>query len=200
MESTGIYWIPIDERLNDVGIGVYLVNARYVTIVPGRKTDDNDAQWLQKLPALGLLHASFRPDDALCGGRGWLRPRAPLVVHRSPHLLHRHKPLKLMNIQRPNVRSDVTGVTGFAILRAMRRGPPHLDANTVVVLPDARLTTPCRSHATTYRITSSARERSVGGMVTPRVLAVFRLMTSSNFMGSSTGKSAGLAPLRMRST
>ena len=62
MESTGVFWIPIYELLEQHGIVPYLVNARHVKTVPGRKTDWNDAQWLQKLHALGLLQASFRPD------------------------------------------------------------------------------------------------------------------------------------------
>ena len=62
LESTGVFWIPIYELLEQAGITPYLVNARHVKTVPGRKTDWNDAQWLQKLHAFGLLQASFRPD------------------------------------------------------------------------------------------------------------------------------------------
>jgi transposase len=62
MESTGVFWIPIYELLSQHGSVPYLVNARHVKTVPGRKTDWNDAQSLQKLHALGLLQASFRPD------------------------------------------------------------------------------------------------------------------------------------------
>jgi transposase len=122
MESTGIYWIPIYEMLEEAGIRVSLVNARHFKIVPGRKTDDNDAQWLQKLHSLGLLQASFRPDEERCVLRCLLRHRAQLVEHRSPHILHMQKALKLMNIQLPEVLSDVTGVTGLAILRASVAG------------------------------------------------------------------------------
>jgi transposase len=122
MESTGIYWIPIFEMLEDVGIRVYLVNARHFRIVPGRKTDYNDAQWLQKLHSLGLLEGSFRPDDEICVLRSLLRHRAQLIEHRAPHILHMQKSLKLMNIQLPEVLSDVTGVTGMAILRAIIAG------------------------------------------------------------------------------
>jgi transposase len=122
MESTGVYWIPIYEMLEAVGIRVYLVNARHFKIVPGRKSDYNDAQWLQKLHALGLLTGSFRPDDEMCVLRSLLRHRAQLIEHRSPHILHMQKALKLMNIQLPEVLSDVTGVTGMAILRAIVAG------------------------------------------------------------------------------
>lgn len=122
MESTGIYWVPIYEMLEEAGIHVYLVNARHFRIVPGRKSDYNDAQWLQKLHSLGLLEGSFRPDDEMCALRSLLRHRAQLIEHRSPHILQMQKALKLMNIQLPEVLSDVTGTTGLAILRAIIAG------------------------------------------------------------------------------
>ena len=122
MESTGVYWIPIYEMLEAAGLRVFLVNARHFKIVPGRKSDYNDAQWLQKLHALGLLTGSFRPDDEMCVLRSLLRHRAQLIEHRSPHILHMQKALKLMNLQLPEVLADVTGVTGLAILRAIVAG------------------------------------------------------------------------------
>ena len=88
MESTGIYWIPIFELLEARGLVVYLVNARHVKNVPGRKSDYQDCQWLRKLHALGLLNASFRPDAEMCRLRAYLRHRAQLLEHRSPHILH----------------------------------------------------------------------------------------------------------------
>lgn len=122
MESTGIYWVPIYEMLEEAGLQVFLVNPRYFKIVPGRKSDYNDAQWLQRLHSLGLLQGSFRPDDEMCVLRSLLRHRAQLIEHRSPHILHMQKALKLMNIQLPEVLSDVTGQTGMAILRAIVQG------------------------------------------------------------------------------
>ncbi|PDV98227.1 hypothetical protein [Candidatus Chloroploca asiatica] len=68
-ESTGVAWVPIDELLEQRGITPYLVNGRHVTMVPGCKSDWNDAQWRQKLHALGLLQTSFRPDVAICAFR-----------------------------------------------------------------------------------------------------------------------------------
>lgn len=132
MESTGVYWIPIYELLEAAGMRVFLVNARHFKIVPGRKSDYNDAQWLQKLHALGLLTGSFRPDDEMCVLRSLLRHRAQLLEHRAPHILHMQKALKLMNIQLPEVLADVTGVTGLATpprdrgRRTSRRGPRDL--------------------------------------------------------------------------
>jgi transposase len=138
MESTGVYWIPIYEMLEAVGIRVYLVNARHFKIVPGRKSDYNDAQWLQKLHALGLLTGSFRPDDEMCVLRSLLRHRAQLIEHRSPHVLHMQKALKLMNIQLPEVLSDVTGVTGMAILRAIVAGEHRGDVLATLRQPGCK--------------------------------------------------------------
>jgi len=122
MESTGIYWVPIFELLEQRGIRPYLVNARHVKTVPGRKSDWNDGQWLQKLHGFGLLQGSFRPDAEMRALRTLLRHRAELIQHRAPHILHMQQALKLMNIQLAEVLSDVTGVTGQAVLRAMVQG------------------------------------------------------------------------------
>ncbi len=122
MEATGVYWVPIFEILEARGIVVYLVNARHVKTVPGRKSDYRDCQWLRKLHALGLLNASFRPDAEMCRLRAYLRHRAQLVEHRSPHILHMQKALQQMNIQLAHVLSDITGETGLAILRAIVAG------------------------------------------------------------------------------
>jgi transposase len=99
-----------------------LVNARHIKHVPGRKSDVQDCQWLQKLHALGLLTASFRPDAEMCQLRAYLRHRAELLRHRAPHILHSQKALQQMNLQRPQVLKDVMGVTGIAILRAIVAG------------------------------------------------------------------------------
>jgi transposase len=122
MESTGVYWIPLFELLEARGLQVYLVNARHVKHVPGRKSDVLDCQWLQKLHSLGLLSASFRPDDEMCALRTLLRHRAQLIQHRAPHILHMQKALQQMNLQVHHVLSDITGVTGQQIIRAIIAG------------------------------------------------------------------------------
>ena len=122
MESTGVYWVPIYELLEHSGIVPFLVNARHAKTVPGRKSDWNDAQWLQKLHALGLLQASFRPDAEIVALRTLVRYRAELIAHRAPHILHMQKALQQMNIQLERVLSDITGVTGQAIVRAIVAG------------------------------------------------------------------------------
>jgi len=122
MESTGVYWVPIYELLEQHGIVPYLVNGRHVKTVPGRKSDWNDAQWLQKLHALGLVPASFRPDGEMAALRTLVRYRSELMAHRAPHILHMQRALQQMNIQLERVLSDIMGLTGQAIIRAMVAG------------------------------------------------------------------------------
>jgi transposase len=122
MESTGVFWVPIYELLEQRGIRCYLVNARHVKSVPGRKSDWNDAQWLQKLHALGLLQGSFRPDAEIRTLRTLVRYRAELIERRAPHINHMQQALKHMNLQLNLVLSDITGATGLAILRAIVAG------------------------------------------------------------------------------
>jgi len=122
MESTGVFWVPIYELLEQHGIRPYLVNARHIKMVPGRKSDWNDAQWLQKLHTLGLLRSSFRPDTEIVTVRTLARYRAELIERRAPHINHMQQALKQMNIQLNVVLSDITGKTGLAILRAIAAG------------------------------------------------------------------------------
>jgi transposase len=104
------------------GLKVYLVNARHIKNVPGRKSDIQDCQWIQKLHAFGLLTGSFRPDSEMCALRSYLRHRDQLLQHRAPHVLHMQKALQQMNIQLPQVITDITGETGMAIVRAIVAG------------------------------------------------------------------------------
>ncbi len=122
MESTCIYWVPIYEILEARGMQVYLVNAQSLKIPPGRKSDWKDCQWIQRLHLLGLLQASFRPDGEMTVLRTYLRHRAELIQHRAPHILHIQKALHQMNIQLDRVLTDITGVTGMAIIRAIVAG------------------------------------------------------------------------------
>jgi len=122
MESTGVYWIPLYDLLEHHGIVPVLVNPQHVKTVPGRKTDWNDAQWLQKLHTFGLLQASFRPAADMREIRTLLRHRAQLIEHRSPHVNHIQQALKHMNVQLGVVLTDIMGATGQAILRAIVAG------------------------------------------------------------------------------
>lgn len=122
MESTGIYWIPAYEILEAEGFKVYLVNARHLKNVPGRKSDVMDCQWAQQLHSYGLLNGSFRPEGEMCVLRAYLRHRAGLIEHRAPHIQHMQKALIQMNVQLSQVLSDITGVTGMAIIREIVAG------------------------------------------------------------------------------
>ena len=122
MESTGVYWIPVFEILEARGFEVLLVNARDVKNVPGRKTDVNDAQWLQQLHQYGLLRGSFRPREALVRLRAYLRHRERLVEYAASHIQHMQKALMQMNVQLHHVVSDITGLTGMRIIRAIVAG------------------------------------------------------------------------------
>lgn len=122
MESTGVYWIPAYDLLESRGFKVYLVNARHLKNVPGKKTDVLDCQWIQQLHTYGLLQASFRPDEEMRGVRTYVRHRGNLIRYRSAHVQHMQKALAQMNLQLTHVLSDITGETGMAILRAIVAG------------------------------------------------------------------------------
>ena len=122
MESTGVYWIPVFEILESYGFEVLLVNARHVKNVPGRKTDVQDCQWLQYLHAVGLLRGSYRPPKEICAIRTLRRHRENLVQTAVSHVQHMQKALTQMNIQIHHVISDITGVTGLAIIDAILAG------------------------------------------------------------------------------
>lgn len=116
MESTGVYWIPLFQILEERGFEVRLVDARRVKNVSGRKTDVADCQWLQQLHTYGLLTSAFRPDDETCVLRAYMRQREGLVIHAGQHIQHMQKALELMNVKLTEVLSDVTGFTGMAII------------------------------------------------------------------------------------
>jgi transposase len=137
MESTGVYWIPFFQILEENGFKVFLVNARHVKNVPGRKTDVSDCQWIQYLHSVGLLRASFRPDQAVCTLRSLLRHRTSLVQMASTHIQHMQKSLDQMNLQLHHVISDITGLTGLAIIEAILRG--ERDPKTLSKMRDPRI-------------------------------------------------------------
>ena len=137
MESTGVYWIPLFQILEAAGLDVCLVNARHCKNLPGRKTDVQDCQWLQHLHSVGLLRGSFRPADQVCAVRAILRHRDSLVRGASRCVSHLHKALTQMNIQLHHVISDLTGVTGQAILNAILAG--ERDPHTLAALKHHRI-------------------------------------------------------------
>jgi transposase len=122
LESTGVYWIPVYEVLEQRGLKVWLVDARQMKYVPGRKSDVQDCQWLQKLMSLGLLRGAFRPDGEVCVVRAVARQREVLITEQGHWVQRMQKALVEMNIQLTEVLSDVMGVTGQAIIRAIVAG------------------------------------------------------------------------------
>ena len=122
MESTGVFWIPLFEILESRGFEVYLVNARHIKNVSGRKSDVLDCQWIQQLHTYGLLQPSFRPPEQICAIRGLVRHRDMLIKYRSAHIQHMQKALTVMNLRLTNVLSDITGVTGMKIIRSIIAG------------------------------------------------------------------------------
>jgi transposase len=123
MESTGIYWVPLYELLESEGFEVLLVDPGYSHQLRGRpKTDRRDCQWIYRLHSVGLLAAAFRPDEKACRLRAYLRQRAGLVRQGSRHVQHMQKALEQMNLKLTEVLSDVTGLTGRSIIRAILRG------------------------------------------------------------------------------
>jgi transposase len=122
VESTGVYWIPVYEVLEQRGLKVWLVDARQMKYVPGRKSDIQDCQWLQKLMSLGLLRAACRPEQSVCVVRAIARQREVLLVEQATWVQRMQKALVQMNIQLTEVLSDVMGITGQAIIRAIVAG------------------------------------------------------------------------------
>jgi transposase len=122
IESTGVYWIPLYDILEERGFEVFLVNASHVRNVPGRKSDVKDCQWLQQLHSYGLLHASFRPTQEFLELRTYLRQRERIVQDAARYIQHMEKAMLEMNLQLHHVLNDLTGVTGMAIVHAIVAG------------------------------------------------------------------------------
>ena len=137
MQSTGVYWIPLYDVLEEYGIQVFLVNARHTRNLPGRKTDVQESQWLLKLHTYGLLNNSFRPPSQILTMRTYWRLRAQHVAEVSTTIQRMQKVLTEMNLQLSNVISDISGVSGMAILRAIVSG--ERDAQRLAALCDPRI-------------------------------------------------------------
>ena len=122
IESTGVYWIPVYEILEERGLEVVLVNARDVHNVRGRKSDVADCEWLQELHSVGLLRPSFRPAAEIVALRAYVRHRQSLIEAAATAIQRMQKALTQMNVQLHHVLSDLTGVTGLAIVRDILAG------------------------------------------------------------------------------
>ena len=122
MQSTGVYWMPIYEILEQHGLEVYLVNARHTKNVPGRKSDVAECQWLLKRHTFGLLNNSFQPTDEMRIARSLWRQRGNLVADASSAIQRIQKVLTEMNVQLSNVLTDISGVSGMQIIQAILDG------------------------------------------------------------------------------
>lgn len=139
MEATGVYWKPVWHILEE-GFALVLANASSVRNVPGRKSDVSDAAWLADLLAHGLVRASFVPERPTQELRDLTRTRKQMVKQRSQHVNRLHKVLEDANLKIGAYVTDITGVTGRAILSALIRG--ETDPATLADLRDPRLKTP----------------------------------------------------------
>jgi transposase len=136
MESTGVYWIPLYEILEQRGFEVVLVNAHDLHNVRGRKSDVQDCEWLRRLHSVGLLRPSFRPAAAMVPLRSFMRQPAILVEELTARILRMQKALTEMNLMLHTVVSDITGVTGLKIIRAILAG--ERDPERLAVHRDGR--------------------------------------------------------------
>lgn len=172
MESTGVYWIPVFEYLESIGLECCLISAAALKKVPGRKTDVLDSQWIQTLHSYGLLNASFRPEGDLVALRTLLRHRAQLIEHRSPHILHMQKALLQMNLQLSQVLTSITGETGLKIIRAIMAG--ERDPARLAALRNWR----CRKDETEIAATLTGTWRDEHLFVLKQSLAMYDFYTS----------------------
>jgi len=122
MEATGIYWLPIYEMFDQAGIEVYVVNGGHVKNVPGRKTDVLDSEWLRELHTFGLVRSSFIPDEEIRKLRYFMRLRKDHITMGASHIQHIQKNMDTMNIKLHNVISNIMGVSGLKIIRAILAG------------------------------------------------------------------------------
>lgn len=136
MESTGVYWIALFEVLRDRGLEVCLVDARATKQVAGRKSDVSDCQWIQELHSYGLLKQAFVPEARTATLRSYVRQRDRWVADAGRAIQHMQQALELMNVKLTEVVSDITGVTGLAIIDRILAG--ERDAGRLSELRDPR--------------------------------------------------------------
>jgi transposase len=145
MQSTGVYWIPVYEILEERGFQVYLVNARPTKNLPGRKSDVQESQWLLKLHTYGLLNNSFQPLSEIRALRTYWRQRGEHVHGAATCVQRMQKALTQMNVQLVNVISDVSGLTGQTIVRSIVAG--EHDPRKLAELSDPRIHASCEEIA-----------------------------------------------------
>lgn len=132
MEATGVYWVILFDILENKGLDVWLVDGRQTRQLPGRKTDVKDCQWILQLHSYGLFNRCFVPDALVKETRAYQRLRQDHIQSKSMHINHMHKALTLMNIRLKEVLSQVHGVSGLKIIKAILAG--ERDPNVLVDL------------------------------------------------------------------
>jgi transposase len=137
IESTGVYWLNLYLMLEESGIEPYLVNAKHVKNVTGRKKDDTDAIWLHKLHSCGLLQKSFQPEADIRVLRTYVRQRKNLISISSDSVRRMQKAMELMNIKLHTVISDILGKTGLQMVNAILNG--ERDPQELIKLKDPRI-------------------------------------------------------------
>jgi transposase len=140
MQSTGVYWMPVFEVLEQNSLEVYLVNARHTKNLPGRKSDVQECQWLLKLRAFGLLNNSFQPTHEIRIARTLWRHRGNLVAEAGSAIQRMQKALTEMNIQLGNVLTDLSGVSGMKIIGAILEGERDPWALAALARPEVKAT------------------------------------------------------------
>ena len=205
MESTGVYWIPVFEILEQRGFEVMVVNARDAKHVPGRKTDVSDAQWLQRLHEYGLLRPSFRPQAEIAGLRAYLRQRERLLDYAAAHIQHMQKALMQMNLQLHHVLTDITGVTGLSIIRAIVAGEhdPSVLASHRDRRCHASVETMCQALTGNYRaehIFALTQALEIYDVYQTKILACDKQIEAilKRLKTSATPPATKLAPARQR--
>ena len=137
MESTSVYWIPACEVLERAGFEVILVPPRMTKQIGGRKSDVLDCQWIWQLMTYGLLRGAFRPSDAVCPLRSFMRQAKALIEDRARSVQHMQKALTQMNVRLDSVITDIADKTGQHILRAILAG--ERDPERLAALRDTRI-------------------------------------------------------------
>lgn len=161
MQSTGVYWVSLYDILAARGLRVFLVNARDTKNLPGRKTDIQECQWLLKLHVYGLLKDSFRPEEDILIMRAYWRQRQQHIQDAARSIQHMQKVLTQMNVQLANVISDLSGVSGLAILDAILEG--QRDPRQLAQLCDPRI-----------KATAAVVAKSLEGNWRPELLFILR--------------------------
>jgi transposase len=161
MQSTGVYWIPVYDVLEEYGLEVWLVNARATRNLPGRKSDVQESQWVRKLHTYGLLRRSFRPAAEIRALRACWRERNGYVAQAGSCIQRMQKALTEMNVQLSTVLSDLSGVTGMQILRSIVAG--ERDGMRLAEFRDPRV-----------KASKETIARSLEGTWLPEQLAILR--------------------------